>query len=87
MSGPAGIENFYDVPATEVLLSGGPWDGHRMFVPDGRTEWLMPPRWPAETIESMRARIALGPQTIMDKITVYSLASIREDGLRIFEPR
>lgn len=79
------IEDFYEVPATEVVLVGGPHDGKRMFIPDDRQDWMMPAPEPAPTIQSLLAAASRDPQPILPKITLYRwTGSIRDDGVRVF---
>ncbi len=79
------MEDFYEVPATEVALVGGPHAGKRMFVPDDRLEWLMPDPEPEPTIQSMLTAALRGPQSALSRTTLYRwTGSIRDDGLRVF---
>jgi hypothetical protein len=75
------IEDLYDVPAVEIELTGGYFDGRRMRVPDNRDEWLMP----------VPVDIAL--TSLLSDMTRPSYAvevyrwtgSVRDDGTRVFQ--
>lgn len=85
------LEDFYDVPPTEVLLTGGPHDGNRIFITEGYTAWLMPPPEPPLSLDyirevAARARRGEPPLTILDRSTLYRwTGSVLDDGTRVFQ--
>jgi len=81
------FEGLYDVPPTEVQLAGGPHDGKRFLVPDGRDTWLMPNPPPLPTPgEAMDVAFGFAsPYPATEDVTVYRFTgSITDDGRRIF---
>ena len=75
------IEDLYDDPAIEIELTGGYFDGHRMYIPDHRDTWLMP-------VPVDIAPFGPEPDVTRSAITaeVYRwTGSIRDDGTRVFQ--
>jgi hypothetical protein len=81
------FEALYDVPATEVVLSGGPHSGKRFLVPDDRDTWLMPTAPPLPTLGQVMDvtwGFASLP-TVLDQVVTYRFTgSITDEGLRVF---
>jgi hypothetical protein len=74
------IEDLYEDPPIEIELTGGHFDGHRMFVPDNRDTLLMP--LPVDIV-------AFGPEPDVTRasmnVEVYRFTgSVRDDGTRVF---
>ncbi len=73
-------EDLYDVPAIEVELAGGYFDGRRMRVPDNRDTWRLPV---PPGIGSF------GPEPdvtvpALDAAVYRWSGSVRDDGTRVF---
>jgi len=76
----ARIEDLYDVPAIEVELAGGYFDGRRMRVPDNRDTWRLP-------VPPGVGSFGPEPDVTMPALdaAVYRWAgSVRDDGTRVF---
>ena len=74
------IEDMYEDPPIEIELTGGYFDGRRMFVPEHRETWYFP----------VPVSITLaGPEPdvtrpAMDTEVYRYTGSIRDDGTRVF---
>jgi hypothetical protein len=83
VSGAPRIEDFYDVPPVEVLLSGGPLDGRRMRVHGEpfALELERPRSLPSISDYAPGRPIGL----LSDRTVVYlRTGSIRDDGARVY---
>jgi hypothetical protein len=76
----ARIEDLYDAPAVEIELTGGYFDGRRMYVPDNRDTWL----FPVPVDISLYAPEPDVTRPSMNAAVYRWGGSIRDDGTRVF---
>jgi hypothetical protein len=74
------IEDFYEVPPTEIEMVGGYFDGRRMHVPDDRDTWLLPVPVNVAVFEPDGDVTTASQATQQYRWT----GSIRDDGTRVF---
>jgi hypothetical protein len=79
----ARIEDLYDVPAIEIELAGGYFDGRRMHVREDLGWWIQLPIPPEITLASYPAPDVTN--TLLDTAVYRWTGSIRDDGTRVYQ--